>query len=43
MFQISEIFGRMLTTDSKIKVNIDAIIEDFYILGEGLVRTIDIK
>jgi hypothetical protein len=28
---------------SKIELNIDAIVEDFYILGKGAVSTIDVK
>lgn len=28
---------------SKIELNVDAILEDFYVLGKGIVSTIDVK
>jgi hypothetical protein len=28
---------------SKVELNVDAIVDDFYILGKGVVSTIDVK
>jgi hypothetical protein len=28
---------------SKIELNVDAVVEDFYVLGKGIVSTIDVK
>ncbi|RZC39988.1 nucleolar protein 6 [Asbolus verrucosus] len=39
-FKVSHVNGRKLV-DNKLVLNIDSLIEDFYILGKGLVKSID--
>ncbi|XP_018301266.1 nucleolar protein 6 [Mycetomoellerius zeteki] len=41
-FKVSEANCRKLDADGKLILNISTMIEDFYILGRGIIRTIDI-
>ncbi|XP_011868137.1 PREDICTED: nucleolar protein 6 [Vollenhovia emeryi] len=41
-FKVSDTDCRKLDADGKLILNISAMIEDFYILGRGIIRTIDI-
>lgn len=41
-FKVSDANCRKLNTDGKLVLNISTMIEDFYILGRGIIRTIDI-
>lgn len=42
-FQVANIAGKKIIDGDKTTVNLDAIVEDFYILGAGLIRTIETK
>lgn len=41
-FKVLDANCRKLDTDGKLILNISTMIEDFYILGRGIIRTIDI-
>ncbi|XP_012528322.1 nucleolar protein 6 [Monomorium pharaonis] len=41
-FKVSDVNCRKLDTDGKLVLNISTMIEDFYILGRGIIRKIDI-
>lgn len=41
-FKVSDANCRKLDADGKLVLNISTMIEDFYILGRGIIRTIDI-
>ncbi|GLV36428.1 Maternal transcript 89Ba [Carabus blaptoides fortunei] len=40
-FKISEVEGKKLVSKEKLQVNINSIIEDFYILGTGVIKSIE--
>jgi len=41
-FKVSDANCRKFDADGKLVLNISTMIEDFYILGRGIIRTIDI-
>ncbi|XP_046624374.1 nucleolar protein 6 isoform X1 [Neodiprion virginianus] len=40
-FKVSNVNCRKITDDGKLVLNVSAMLEDFYVLGKGLVRSID--
>jgi U3 small nucleolar RNA-associated protein 22 len=41
-FKVADTHCKRLDDDGKLFFNVSAMIEDFYILGRGIIRTIDI-
>lgn len=41
--KVSNISGRKCNNNNELTLNISAIIQDFYILGKGLVEAIDVR
>lgn len=42
-FKVSNVNCRKMNSDGKLVLNVSAMLEDFYVLGRGLVRSIDIQ
>lgn len=41
--KVSNISGRKCNNNNELALNISAIIQDFYVLGKGLVEAIDVR
>lgn len=42
-FKVSNIGGRKCNNNNELVLNISAMIQDFYVLGKGLVEAIDVR